>query len=110
MDTVKQQSAADRDLVVRDSGGRDAVRIYLQYLPTLSARSRGARTKALRNRFEKVARKHAGTGVELYPESLSESGQVIEALVPAERYEEAIHELEGDDIRVDLVQEFQATL
>jgi hypothetical protein len=57
-----------------------------------------------------VARTHARTGVELHPESLSESGQVIEALVPAERYEQAMHELEGDDIRVDLVQAFRATL
>jgi hypothetical protein len=110
MATMKQQTLADRNLVVHDTDGGDAVRISLQYLPTLTARSRGARVKALRSHFEKVAKTHAATGVELHPDSLSESGQVIEALVPADRYEQAIHELEGDDIRVDLVQAFQATL
>lgn len=110
MATMKQQSPTDRNPVVRDSDGGEVVRIYLQYLPTLSVKSRGARAKALRSHFEKVAQTHAATGVQLHPDSLSESGQVIEALVPADRYQQAMHELEGDDIRVDLVQALPATL
>lgn len=110
MNALEQQTLQDRGMVVKDSAGREAVRVYLQYKPTVRGRSLSARSKALRNRFDKVARMHAGTGVELHPESLSVSGQVIEALVPLEHYEQAMHELEHDDVRVDLVQAFQATL
>ncbi len=110
MDDSSYKTFADRGLVVPDSFGKDAVRVYLQYLPDVPGDSRDARGKALRNRFEQVARKRAHTGVELHPDSLSVSGQVIEALVPVERYEQATRELEDDDVRVDLVESFDATL
>jgi hypothetical protein len=38
------------------------------------------------------------------------SGQVIEALVPIEHFDEAKQRLEDDDVRVDLIESFDATL
>lgn len=110
MDPAEYKALADRGLVVSDSSGNKAVRVYLQYLPDIRGRSRDARRKALRTRFDQIAEKRSQTGVELDPGSLSVSGQVIEALVPIQHFDEARHELEDDDLRVDLVESFDAAL
>lgn len=110
MDGAQLKSLADRGLVVADSSGKEAVRVYLQYLPDVAGDSRAARRAALRKRFDDVVKKRAHTGVELDHKSLSVSGQMIEALVPVERYEQAASELEADAVRVDLAESFDATL
>lgn len=110
VDTARHNSLANRGLVVSDSSGNEAVRVYLQYLPDLPGRSRDARREALRNEFQRIAEKGSRTGVELDPGSLSVSGQVIEALVPIQHFDEAKHVLENDGVRVDLVEPFDATL
>jgi predicted nucleotidyltransferase len=110
MDTAQFKSLSDRGLVVTDSSGKDAVRVYLQYLPELPGASRDDRGKELKKQFEQVASKRAHTGVQLDPDSLSVSGQVIEALLPVERYEQATRELEDDNVCVDIVESFDATL
>lgn len=110
MDAMQMSSLAKSGLVVPDSSGKDAVRVYLQYLPSVSGKSAAARGKALRDRFERVARRHEAMGVQLDPESMSVSGQMIEALLPLEHYEQARHELEDEKVRVDIVESFDATL
>jgi hypothetical protein len=110
MDALQQESLADRGLIVSDSSGRDAVRVYLQHLSETPSESPEDRGKNLREFFEHVAHKRAHTGVELLPETFSVTGQMIEALLPLEFYEQATRELEDDDVRVDLVESFDATL
>lgn len=85
--------------------GAPMVRVYLQYLPSLETISAPSRRQALRARFAKAADGHS---VELDPTSLSESGQVIEALVPVERFDQVSHDLGAHaDLQVDLVQRYQ---
>lgn len=110
MDAMQMSSLVKHGLVVPDASGKDAVRVYLQYLPNVSGRSAAARGRALRDRFERVARKHADVGVQLDPKSMSVSGQMIEALLPLEHYEQARHQLEDEKVRVDIVESYDATL
>jgi hypothetical protein len=109
MDAAKRNKLSARGLVAPGSSGEDSVRVYLQYLPDLPEISGAERGKALRERFEEATRKRADGWVELDHESLSESGQMIEANIPASRYEEVAKKLADEDLRMDIVQAFKAT-
>ena len=106
---MDRRRLAARGLVVPDSSGRDAVRVYLQYMPDIGGASRTERRTALRDRFDSLAGNRAGDEVELDPKSLSVSGQTIEALVPVDRFDEVASELAGDDVNVALVESFKVT-
>jgi hypothetical protein len=109
MDNARQKRLKARGLVIPDSAGQDAVRVYLQYRSNVAGGSRAARRETLRKHFERVASEHSGSRLELDPASLSVSGQMIEALVPLEDYEQVVRDLAGDDLHIDLVQSFKAT-
>jgi hypothetical protein len=89
----------------RPAGGAPAVRVYLQYLPDLAESSPQARREALARRFREAA---AGQPIQLDDASLSETGQVIEALVPAERFDETVKQLAAPkDLQIDVVRSYQ---
>src|SRR5207249_2170217 len=71
MDAAKQKRLKARGLVIPDSAGQDAVRVYLQYRPSVRGNSRAARREALREHFERVASRRSAVRLELDPESLS---------------------------------------
>ena|SRR5689334_25207730 len=109
MDSAQRERLAARGLVVRDDAGQDAVRISLEYLPAVDGPSRAHRGEALRSTFERVAATPKAAGLKLDPESLSINGQLIEGVVPLDRYEAVARDLRDDDMRVQLVQSFRAT-
>lgn len=109
MNRADKKSLADRGLLTQNSAGSDAVRVYLQYVPDVPGESREARGEVLRTKFEQ-AREHTQGDIELHPDSMSVSGQMIEALLPVEQYEQAARELEAHDMRVDIAEAFDATL
>ena len=110
MNAIRHKTLADRGVVVSDSSGNQAVRVYLAYLRDLPDRSLDARRQELRERFQRIADKSSDTGLELDPQTLSVSGQVIQGVLPIEHFDQAKHELEGDDVRFGLVEYFDATL
>jgi hypothetical protein len=78
------------------------MRVALQYEPTLDEPSRERRGAMLRQRFEEAV-EESGADIALYPETLSVSGQMIEASVPSERLHAIAAQLGGHDVRLDVV-------
>ena len=81
--------------------GTKGVYVSLQYKPSLTELSRSARRDALRAEFEKVARAIEPQGAEVDLDSISVSGQTVEALLPIDHYEELESRLNRQNIRVD---------
>ena len=86
----------------RLASGRDAVRVTLQCMsPTLRG-SRGQRRSQLTTVFRAVEEQFGGRGVSVDLETVSPSGQIVEALVPVDEYENLVDELSASGLRVDV--------
>jgi len=83
--------------------GAQGVRVSLQYTPGLAEHSRSARRDTLRTEFERVAQSIASQGAEVDLDSISVSGQTVDACLPIDQYEELISKLHEQQIRVDLL-------
>lgn len=83
--------------------GAKGVRVSLQYKPGLVEHSRSARRDALHTEFERVARSIEPQGAEVDLDSISVSGQTVEACLPIDQYEELTNKLNQQQIRVDLL-------
>lgn len=85
--------------------GSEAVPVTLQYQGAMPALSRSERKQWLRERF---ARLYGELRLDL--ESVSPSGQTVEALCPVARLREIREKIEANEDRVDIVQTRQAQL
>ena len=110
MDPTEYQRLSERGQIVPDGSGAESVRVYLQMVPDVPGDTRDERRSALHAYFDELARRRAHTGLELKPDTLSVSGQMIEALLPLATYDTALDELQGEDVKVDLAEALDATL
>lgn len=83
--------------------GVPGVRVSLQYEPRLSLQSRDARRDLLRHEFERIAHALGAQGAKLDLDSVSVSGQTVEAIFPLDNYDRISQELSNQQIRVDLL-------
>lgn len=83
--------------------GKKAVRVTMQYQPALDVKSRDLRRRALYEEFERVRDNIESKGAEVDLESLSVSGQTVEALLPLDRCDEIEENLRHCNVRVDLL-------
>lgn len=92
------------------ANGRDGVRVSLMWKTTLPAASRSTRRSMLRQKFENVANDIRAYGAEVDLDSVSISGQTVEAILPIDKYDEISDKLKKEDIRVDLLTSEQILL
>lgn len=86
--------------------GRQAVDVTVQYVGTVPATTRAQRRAFLEERFEEVARQEHGH-LTVQPDSLSVSGQTVDALVPVDDLETMERRLAGADFRIDVMEPVQ---
>ena len=89
--------------VERLSTGEEGVRVSLQYELKLTEPSRSARLNILRAKFECIAKQIKLQGAEVDLNSISVSGQTVEAILPIDRWEQIFKKLSEEKIRVDLL-------
>lgn len=81
------------------SSGKEGVRVSLQDLRLVTEPSRRIRRDILRETFSRL---NTEIDVDINLDSLSVSGQTVEAVLPADRYETIEQNLRGKKIRVEL--------
>lgn len=101
MDARAAQKLADRGYAEPTAAGAQAVRVSLQYRQPLEERSRAARRQQLQTAFERIAELLRTEGADVDLESISTSGQTVEALLPLDSFDELSERLSEEDIRVD---------
>ena len=89
--------------VDRLANGQDGVRVSLMCSLTLSQTSRSARRDLLRQKFESAANDILPDGAEVDLNSISVSGQTVEAVLPIDNYDDITDKLKQQSIRVDLL-------
>jgi hypothetical protein len=85
------------------ANGQEGVRVSLMCNSTLPRTSRSARRNILQQRFGDVANDILPDGAEIDLNSLSVSGQTVEAVLPIDNYDRIAEKLKQQDIRVDLL-------
>ena len=83
--------------------GKKGVHVSLQYQEQLKITSRAERRKYLQVQFSQLAEVLIQQGAQVDFETMSVSGQTIEAALPLEHYEEIVEKLTKQDFRVDPV-------
>lgn len=101
MDERAKQKLIDRGLLATTPSGLPAVRVSLQYRPRFHERSRSRRRELLADAFDRIASWLEPRGAEVDLDTLSVSGQTVEALLPVDDYDELAGELERAQIRID---------
>jgi hypothetical protein len=101
MDEREAQKLSERGLVGKTPAGRPAVRVSLQYQHRFEEPSRDARRRLLSDAFEPIARWLESNDAHVDLDSLSVSGQTVEALLPIDDYDELTSKLQHHDVRVD---------
>lgn len=89
--------------------GADGVRVSLQYRSRLTDSSRARRRDILKNEFERIAHDLVSEGVKVDLESMSISGQTVEAVLPVDKYDHLTDELNKQNVRVDPLTTEQVT-
>lgn len=93
--------------LIANEGGRDGVRVSIQFEKSMSEPSRRERRAALNLCFSDLARDLAPLGVRIDLDKCSVSAQTVEAFVPVERYDEVVKMLAEQSIRTDLIERRQ---
>ena len=88
--------------VERLPDGQDGVRVSLQYRGPMTNPSRSHRRDLLKQTFEDIARSIASEGAEVDLDSVSVSGQTVEAILPVAKYDDIESKLLEQNILVDL--------
>lgn len=81
--------------------GTDGVRVSLQYRSRLTDPSRARRRDILKSQFERIAHDLVSEGAKVDLDSMSISGQTVEAVLPVDKYDDLTNELSKQDVRVD---------
>lgn len=103
MDAKEFDKLAKIGAIERLNTGDNAVRVSLQYEPRLRNPSRSDRRETLKSEFEQIAQSIDARGAEVNLESLSVSGQTVEALIPVDSFDAIAEELSSKNVRVDLL-------
>ena len=91
-----------RDQSLRElPDGREGVDVTLQFVGSVPADSRPERKTWLTKRFSNVKERYDAR-VNLKPESLSVSGQSIDATVPVEEFDEIRDQLSQEGVRLNV--------
>lgn len=101
MDEHLVQRLRDLGAISRLETGQEGVHVSLQYKPRLEDPSRSARRDILQREFQKIATEVVPEGAEVRLESLSISGQTVEAVLPLGDYDRVVDDLEQREVRVD---------
>jgi hypothetical protein len=101
MDKDLVQRLRDLGAIARLETGQEGVRVSLHYKPRLEEPSRSARRDILQREFQKIASEVVPEGTEVHLESLSISGQTVEAVLPLGDYDRVVDDLEQREVRVD---------
>ena len=101
MDEHTMKKLRNLGAISRLSTGEEGVRVSLQYKPRLDEPSRSVRRDILHREFQKIASEGAPEGTRVDLESLSVSGQTVEAVLPAQHYDRLVNDLEQREVRVD---------
>lgn len=89
--------------VDRLANGQDGVRVSLMWNSTLSQTSRSARRDLLQQKFESAANDILPDGAQVDLNSISVSGQTVEAVFPIDNFDDITDKLKQQSIRVDLL-------
>lgn len=89
--------------------GADGVRVSLQYRSRLADPSRARRRDILKSEFERIAHDLITEGAKVDLDSMSVSGQTVEAVLPLDKYDHLKDELSKQDVRVDPLTTEQVT-
>lgn len=81
--------------------GADGVRVSLQYRSRLTEPSRDRRRDILISEFKRIAHDLITEGAKVDLNSISVSGQTVEAVLPLDKYDQLTDELSKQDVRVD---------
>lgn len=81
--------------------GADGVRVSLQCRLKLTDQSRTQRRDILKSEFERIAHDLSSEGAKVDLDSMSVSGQTVEALLPLDKYDHLTDKLSKQDVRVD---------
>jgi hypothetical protein len=87
--------------------GRDGVMVSLQYQPRMTTRSRLERRKELIEKFNQAVQAVDLDDGSIDLESLSVSGQTIEAFLPLNQIEELVLVFSQQQIRIDPLVDYQ---
>ena len=107
MDLTKIEKLRAKGAVVDLDSGRVGIRVFLQYQPRILVASRSTRKRRLREFFAKIVPLVEAAGGKVDLDSISISGQVIEATLPLDSYESIAEELKGKKVRTDILIERQ---
>lgn len=94
---------AQRDQLAQLSSGRPGVPATLQLQQRQSSSTMDARRNTLREQFAKAAPAVERLGGEVNLNSLSITGQTVEAILPVDQYDQIETSLRSQEIRVDLL-------
>src|SRR5438128_905743 len=83
--------------------GATGVRVSLQYEPKLATPSFPDRKMELKREFERIAQTLNEKGAEVDLNSISVSGQTVEAVLPVDQLDEIESDLSDKSVRVDLL-------
>lgn len=100
---VDIQKLIGTDALVTTSKGLDGVRVSLQCRAAITGPSRDARHQSLRAAFENIADAIRTQGAEVDLDSISVSGQIVEAILPISCFDEITKVLDEQDVRVDVL-------
>jgi len=87
--------------------GQTGVMVSLQYQPRMKTRSRRERRKELLEKFDQAAQAVDLDGDNIDLDSLSVSGQTIEAFLPLNQIEELVIKFSQQQIRIDPLIDYQ---
>lgn len=99
-----------RGLIERTKAGEEAVRVTAQCRRPFAKTDYATLREAMRDWEKSITAAFAKHGGEVVPGSLSILGQTIELLVPAKEIALIDHELAKEEVRLDLVEQRNATL
>jgi hypothetical protein len=88
------------------SDGREGVAVTVQYVGDPPRATRGERRNWLQDLFAQLSDR-LGSGLEITPDSLSLSGQTVEAVVPVAELDALSDRLSGEQFRLDVSQSRQ---
>ena len=103
MDTNQSRKLRQLELLEALPSGVQGVRVSIQYLPRMSKGSRSERRALLEGRFRQIAGGLIGDGGMIEFDTLSVSGQCLEAVVPINHYDQIEHRLREKNIRIDVL-------
>ncbi len=109
MDESVKGKLEEQELLVDLPAGGVGVRVSLQFQSAVVGPSREQRRHELENCFHGLAEQFPDDICSMEMDSLSVSGQTVEAVIPYDRFEQVEKKLLRNHVRVDILAERQVT-